>query len=99
MIVFSESSRRNPCAGLFVIEKSPRNDRRLRAESPFCWRVAPYTSISVFVSQSDEYGASEDLQIEGKTPVVSVVEVVLEPVRNRSIAAQPVDLCPSSHTD
>ena len=39
--------------------------------------VALSILVSVFVSQSDEYSASDDLQIQPKTPVVNVVQIIL----------------------
>jgi len=38
--------------------------------------------VSVFVSQSSEHGASDDLYIQPKAPVVNVVQIVLKPVRD-----------------
>lgn len=38
--------------------------------------------ICVFVSQSSEHGACDDLEIQSKTPVANVVQIMLEPVRD-----------------
>jgi hypothetical protein len=45
-------------------------------------RAMAMTLVSVFVSQGDEHGASDDLHIQPKTPVVSVIQIILKPVRD-----------------
>ena len=44
-------------------------------------------------------GARDNLQIQAKTPVPDVVQIVLQPVGDRCIAAKTVDLGPPRHSD
>ena len=64
-----------------TLRDSRRRNTAVTAESVGS-RTGAGTLVSVFVFQSDEHGASDDLHIQRKTPVVNVIQIILKPVRD-----------------
>src|SRR5918999_1003809 len=64
------------------------------------WQWRSITSARTLLGRLEDgrHGEQQDLQVEPERPVLDVVVVPLDPVRERRLAAQPVHLRPAGDT-
>ena len=55
----------------------------------------PSVSISVSIDQAGDKGHHDNSQVEAQTPVLQVVQIVLDALLNRGVATLCVGSCPT----
>ena len=55
--------------------------------------------VPVLILEDNEHGSRDDPQIERKTPILDVIQIISEAVGDRSVAAKPVDLGPPRYAN
>src|SRR5579871_1629673 len=76
--------------GLLVVE---RNIPSLN------WTCPAKGLVPVCISDGYDRRASDNLQVQAKTPVADVVKIILQPIGDRCVTTKAVDLGPSRHPD
>lgn len=95
------------CRGIL---KSTLNESRKTAQQSGSTRRKKYSLsktglapaeglVPVRVADGYHRSASDNLQVQAKTPVADVVKIILQPIGDRCVATKAIDLGPSRHPD
>src|SRR3954454_19079410 len=74
---------------------APVMTTRFFIQSPVVRTLDRYRSVGMLVEKALEHRQPHDFEIEADRPVLDVIEVVLDPLLDRGVAAPPVDLRPA----